>query len=322
MNRFLLAALLLGCGSKTQPPIAPLPPDNPVAVVDAGVDAEAAEVPVRPVPTGPLQVKLAPPSSTVKLVKPGTGKRTVLALAPKVGAKQQVELALDFGVTQSAGGQSQKDIVPTVLLGGEAETTATGKEGLAYKLTVAKTDARAIEGAQVPIDKFKEILVGVQGLVISGSVGGEVSLDLAQQREASGQVLDLIRLTYPAFPAFPTEPLGAGAKWQTTTKTKLADRLDVTIVTDYELVSYKAGTWTIKGASKLTGADQIMQGGKISKIAGTGTHEVSVVDGALFPSHRVALTATFTAAEAEPKPNAPPATLDFEIKVGAAVTAK
>jgi microcystin-dependent protein len=78
--------------------------------------------------------------------------------------------------------------------------------------------------------------------------------------------------------------------------------------------------WTIKGTTKVTGADQMMQGGKITKIAGTGTTEVTLTDGKL-PTYKHALEATFTASEAEPK-TANPASLDFKIKIGGAITAK
>jgi hypothetical protein len=92
------------------------------------------------------------------------------------------------------------------------------------------------------------------------------------------------------------------------------------MVTEYELVSVKGAVWTIKGTTKITGADQMMQGGKITKILGKGTTEVTLTDGTL-PTYKHAIEATFTASEADPK--APQqASLDFKITIAGAVTAK
>jgi hypothetical protein len=335
----ILAVVLAACGNKAKgPELAPLPPDNPVAETkpDAAVE-EPPEVPVRPVPIGPLQVTLPGPTFTVKLVNGGKGKKTPLKLSAKAGGKQEIELALDFGITQSADvpnaegkleRQSQADIVPTVVLGGNAEVAAVEPDGRAtYALTITKTDARAVANSQVPVDKFRPILESVIGLKLSGSVGangatGDTKLDLEKQAEASAQVIELVGLTLPPWPPLPAEPIGEGAKWTATRALKLAGRLDVTQTTDYQLVSYKNGTWTIKGTTKITGADQTMQGGKITKITGTGTTEVTLVDGALFPTHKSVLAATFTASEPDPKPDTKVAKLDFLVNIGSAVTAK
>jgi hypothetical protein len=332
----ILAVLLAACGPKTKgPELAPLPPDpSPVAETtpDAGPEEAEPQVPVRPVPTGPLDITLAATTTAVKLVNPGKGTRRPLKLSAKAGGKQEVELALDFGITQSAEidgqRQSQADIVPTVVLGGNAEVKSIEKDGRAtYALVITKTDARAVADSQVPVDKFKPLLASVVGLTFSGSVGasgetGDVKVALAEQGEAGAQVVELVSLTLPPWPPLPTEAIGEGAKWQATRNYKLAGRLDVTQTTDYELVSYKNKTWTIKGKTTITGADQLMQGGKITKITGNGTTDVTVVDGALYPSQTSTLTATFTASEPNPKPNAKIAQLDFLVKIGSTVTAK
>jgi hypothetical protein len=330
----ILVLVLAACGNKAKgPELAPLPPDNQAQVTpDAGTEPPPTEVPVRPAPTGPLEVTLAAAPIKVKLVNPGKGKRVPLKLTAKQGGKQQVELALDFGIVQSAvvegEKQSQADIVPTVVLTGDAEVKSLDKDGAAaYGLTITKTDARAVPNSQVPVDKFKPLLASVVGLTLAGSVGangstGDVAIKLEKQGEASAQVVELVGLTLPPWPPLPAEPLGTGAKWQATRDFKLAGRLDVTQVADYELVSYKDGVWTIKGTIKVTGKDQMMQGGKISKIAGKGTAEITVVDGALYPSQKQSLETTFTASEPDPQPGTKAAQLDFNITIGSAITAK
>jgi hypothetical protein len=106
-----------------------------------------------------------------------------------------------------------------------------------------------------------------------------------------------------------------GAKWQSTTVAKLADRLDVTQTTDYELVAHQGTTWTIKGTTKVTGKDQAIEDSKISQISGTGTSETTIADGALYPTHKSSVETQFTASEKG-------ASAQFVIKVGGAVTPK
>ncbi len=336
MKRFLSVTFVLGaiaCGPKQKgPELAPLPPDKveepPPKTDDKPV---VEEPPARPVPVGPLDIKIEPRTTKVKLVKAGTGKRMPLKVSPKEGATQQVELALDFSVTQALAGSTdpndtQVDLVPTVVLAGKGEAKTAAADGAEFQITVEKTDAIEHKDAKVPMDKFREVLASTVGLTIAGKVApngasGEIALHQDKQGEASAQVLDLVRLTFPAWPALPAEPVGTGGKWQATTSYKLADRLDVTQVTDFEVVSIKNGVWTIKGTTKVTGADQMMQGGKITKIAGTGTIELTFTDGQLFPSYKSRVETTFSASEATPTTPNPPR-IDFKIVVGGTMTAK
>jgi hypothetical protein len=127
--------------------------------------------------------------------------------------------------------------------------------------------------------------------------------------------LEMVRLTLPALPLLPAEPVGVGAKWQTTTTTKLADKIVVTQVTDYELVAAQGGTWSIKGKTSVTGADQELQGGKISGIRGSGTSELTLAAGALLPTYKASLETQFTASEQDQS-------MTLSLRLGGAMTAK
>ena len=312
----LLIAVVTACGGKsTPPPATPLPADP--APVEAKKEPPAE--PAKPQPLGPVEVKIPSAPVTVKLVSAGKGKKAPLRYSAKAGEKQQVELAMDFSAKQTENGASQDQIVPTIVLVGDAETKAVDKDGNAeYTLTVNTTDAKDVAGSQIPAAKFRTVLGSLAGLTISSSLAangavGDVTMRVEKPTDMSAGALELIRLTLPAFPVLPKEPVGVGAKWQATSTAKLADKLDVTQVTDYELVAHKGTTWTIKGKTKVTGADQKMQGGDVSAIKGSGSSEATLADGTLYPAYKTLLETEFTAAEAGKS-------MQFALKIGGAVT--
>ncbi len=323
-----LAAALVACGGKPQPPIAPLP-DDPAPAAEAPQEAKAPasqpgppEEPARPpVPSGPIEVKIPAQQTTVKLVAGGAGKRAPIRYSGKAGGKQQIELALDFASTETMSADKREMAMPTLVLVGEAETRAVDKDGRAdYAITIRGTDARAVAGAQITPDELKQRFGSLAGLVIGGSVAangtaGDVTIRIEKPDQFSEGALEMIRLTLPVLPLLPAEPVGVGAKWQTTTTLKLADKILVTQVTDYELVAARGNTWSIKGKTAVTGKDQEMHGGKITNIGGSGTSELTLAAGALYPTYRSSLETQFTASEAGQS-------LALAVRVGGAVTAK
>ena len=328
MQRLMLVVLLAAsCGGKTKPPTTPLPPDNPpVAEEKPAEEKPAEEKPAPPpVPAGPLEVKVPATAVTVKLVAPGKGKREALKYSAKAGGKQTVELAMDFTYEQNVQGQSKKQTTPTLVLAGAAETKAVDKDGNAdFTLTVASADVRPVEGS-VPADKFKEQLGSLSGMTVTGNIGAngaakETLLHIEKPDQFSAGALDLLSLSLPVFPVLPKEPVGVGAKWQTTVQSKVGDDgPSVTHVTDYELVAHKAGAWTIRTTTKVTGAEQDLHGAKISKIDGAGTGEITLTDGALYPTTKSTLETKFTATDTNPQS---PMSIDFSMKIGSAITAK
>jgi hypothetical protein len=327
MRRLLsILAVLAACGGAPtpQPQIAPLPED-PKPVAAAPPEAKPAAPPeakpaAPPAPATPLEIKIPPLQTTVKIVSGGKGKKAPMRYTAKPGSKQAVELAIDFAGKQDTA----ESIVPTIVLIGEAETKAVDKDGnAAYTVTVTAADARIVAGQQIPPDKFdlfKGALGGLAGLTIGGTLGangaaGEVTMRIERVPPQAAQALELLRVTLPTLPVLPKEPVGVGAKWQATTLAKLADRLDVTQTTDYELIAHKGATWTIKGTTTVTGRDQDIEDSKISKISGTGTSETTIADGVLYPTHKSSVETQFTASEKG-------GSALFVIKVGGAVTPK
>jgi hypothetical protein len=321
MRRLLWIAVVAACGGTSKPaPTAPLP-GEPKEATAAPAPAPEAKPPAPeakpPAPAVPVEVKIPAPQTTVKIVSGGKGKKEAVRYSAKPGTKQAIEVAMDFAGKQD----SDEQIVPTIVLTGEAETKAVDKDGNAeYTVTVTGTDARSVAGSQVPVDKFKAVIGSLTGLTIGGTLGttgiaGELTLRIEAPRDNAADTLELLRLTFPILPVLPKEAVGVGAKWQSTTSAKLADRLDVTQVTDYELVAHQGATWTIKGTTKVSGKDQNIEDSKVSAITGSGTSETTISAGALYPSHKASLETQFKAQEKDKQ-------TQFTIKVGGAVTPK
>lgn len=328
MNRvsLLLVASLVACGGgkSKQTNLAPLPADKPA---EAKVEPKPAEPPPKPPEAlPPLEVKVEVPAVTIKLVNGGKGKKAPLKYTAKPGSKQQVEVVMSFAQTASVDGQSDSQVVPTIVLAGEAETKAVDAAGKAdYTLAVATTDARDVQGAAVPVDQFKVALASLAGLVISGSVEpngttAETLMRIEKPDRLSAGALDLIKITLPAFPVLPKEPVGVGAKWQTTSQNILraapGDKgIEMTHVTNYELVKREGAAWVIKSKTAVSGKDQEYKGGKISKISGTGTSEIKLDDGALYPTTNASIETNLTASEGAKS-------MQLAFKIGGAITAK
>lgn len=316
----LIVVVVAACGGSPKPaPGVPLPEDtNPAPdAAPAAPATAAAPTPPPPVATAPLDVKVPALDTTVKLVSSGTGKKQAMRYTLKPGAKQTVEFAMDFTGKQDA----DTKIVPTLVLTGEAETKAVDPAGNAeFAVTITSTDARAVEGSQIPLEQFKKALGALSGLTIGGKLNatgtaGELTLHLANAPAELDQALQLIQLTLPRLPVLPKDAIGVGARWQSVTPAKLIERLDVTQTTEYQVTAHKGTTWTITGKTTVAGKDQEIEGAKITGISGTGTSETTIADGVMYPSHKGSLETQFKVSDKDKSAT-------VVIKLGGAVTPK
>ena len=336
----IVALAAMSCGGKSKPANPPpqLPPEPAQAEKESEEKpaARPPEKPPEPEPPKAMDVSLDPPKETLKLVSPGKGKKAPLKLTPKVGAKQQIEIALDVHQHQSApkdlGGDEDQSL-PTIVLIGDAEVKGVDAAGKAdYVVTVTGTDVRDASG-KVPaeeLEAFKKAFGDVVGLSISGSVdpngtpsARQLHMDKAT-RQGVGVIAQLAEFGLPTWPLLPTDPVGVGAKWQVTRTVKLQDKFDVTYTTDYELAEHKGNTWTIKGTTKASGPDQDLGQAKVQKIGGTGDALVALADGALYPKTEAHLQTKFDAfiSGKDESGQQKSGTISIELKQGTSLTPK
>ena len=325
----LFFVALLACGGSNPQPATPLPEPVPA-------DAAPAPPPPPPPPPQPqpLDLPIATPQTSLKLVKPGTGKKAVLKLALATGSKQHVELALDFSGKQMAPpqfGGNTEDVAPTLVLPADIEIGDVGSDGNAkWKLTVASVDARDRAGSKTSIDKFKEQMQGIVGLVISGSVGadgklGDLAIHLDKADKTALNAVALVKLSLmPMWPQLPADAIGVGAKWTVTNPFKIADKLDTTATADFELVSHKGNQWVINAKTKLTGTDfKADEHTSFQKIGGTGSVAMTLTDGAAVPQSASTLASDFTAVlVGGPGGGSDAQSAQFHLEQGFAVTPK
>lgn len=333
----LVAVAVSACGgsSKSNTPVAPLPPDPKVAEPTPPKTEDPPQPTEPPAPKGPLELTLPAVQTEVKLVSAGKGKKAPLKLTPKAGSKQPTEIALDFAGSQEAApehGGKQNDVAPTVVLLADVETQDVGTDGVSkFQLTVSGVDVRDKPGQKADSAKFKEELTSLVGATISGSVNANGSPgDLMMRVETpnlktAGSLAFLRMVLMPMWPVLPKEPIAPGAKWTVTSSHKIADKLDVKQVVTYTLVGKKGSAWTIKGTTKVTGDKQTIEGAEFGSISGDGTHEITLTDGALVVAAKQTVATNFTATLTPPA-DAPagskPIDIKFTVSQGNALTPK
>ena len=158
----------------------------------------------------------------------------------------------------------------------------------------------------------------------NGSVS-DLTLRVDKPDEHTAGAMGLLKLSLlPLWPVLPSEAIGPGAKWTVTQTAKVADQLEVTQTTNYQLVSKKGKVWTIKGTTKVTGTEQQIGDGAqkatFDGIGGTGTTEATISEGTLLPVSKQSVKTDFTAT-AEPSPNQK-VSLVFHLEQANAVTPK
>jgi hypothetical protein len=301
----LILVVAAACGSSPRPPAtvakqAPRPPAAAPRAAHAEPDAEPdPDDDTATMPGAPVETRIAAAQTTVKVLSDGKGKKQVLRYAAQAGARQALEIALDFTGRQD----SDEEVVPTIVLAGDAEARMVDKDGAELVLTVASVDVRPVAGAG-SVDQYRPVLSKMAGLTIDGrraanGAASEIALRIENPPDHAKDALALIRQALPTVPVLPAQAIGVGARWQATSLVQIAGKIDVTEVTDYEVVGHDGAVWTIKGTAKVSGKDQVVEDARITAISGAGASETRLTEGALYPSHKESLQIQFQVSDTE-----------------------
>ena len=104
-----------------------------------------------PAPVGPIEAKIPAITTRSSWSPPGKGKKEALELSAKAGNKQAGRARARLHAQAVGGAQSAEEVVPTIVLGGDAETkTAEGRQLSSTRSSINRTDARETTGAKIP----------------------------------------------------------------------------------------------------------------------------------------------------------------------------
>lgn len=290
----LLALALLACGGKSKPdntiPESKLDPAaTPTEPVEPAAPAPPAEPPPPPPPAEPVKVTLEASQAKVKLLKPGTGARAVLRVAPGAGSKQNVTLVMDAQIEQGPTGQAgQKVVMPTVRLGCAGEVSAVGGDGaLTYRAALTSIKAAAVAGQSAEPAEIEQQLTALTGMVIEGglsasSLPGATVYTIDKPNQGTAMALESLRLMLPTWAPLPTEPIGLGAQWEVS-QPVVINNIATTQTTVFTLKGKAGTTATIAGEVKVSGAAQKLGDVDVSDITGGGKVELVLDTSKLYP---------------------------------------
>lgn len=185
--------------------------------------------------TAPPVARSTPP----ELLDAGDEPRQPLRIAYQEGDQAEITFTSDLAITQTSDGRTQRLDSPPI-----AQTLAytVGRVSDAGAEVTIRIDAIAARGKGTGLDEdelaaIDDELAPLVGLEATGTVTrlGELedlAFDLPEDLpEALTEQLDTLEAQLPALgPALPSEPVGVGASWRTTTTTPSAGGAEVETV--------------------------------------------------------------------------------------------
>lgn len=273
-------------------------PENNLGAADAGT-TEATKAPETNAPDAgggttaepPTNPPAAPPSPVVKLLEPGADPKIDLSMKPAAGLAQSALLTMTIDADMNVGGQQVPMKFPPFKMGVSLKVDEVRANGdIAFSIKVDSADVG--ETADV-IPAVMEAMKGAIGKVVG--MGGKSVVDAhGVTKEAKfevppdapnevKQVVDSFQqsIGQMAIP-FPAEPVGVGAKWQSTVALEQM-QLKVDQTSTYEIVSIEGSVVKVKFSVQLNAPPQAMKSAQmkagleatLNKFQGSGVNEAT-----------------------------------------------
>lgn len=222
----------------------------------------------------------------VKLIDAGSEPRKVLSLHPAVGDKQSMTLTTKMSMSMTMGQNS----MPAMDIPGTTQTMEVTVQDVAadgeitYAMTFGAPTVEDTGGANaMMVNAMKTAMAGMAGMTGTAKVSNhgvtrDIHLTLPpgaspQLSQQLGQIKDTIS---QAATSLPTEAVGVGAKWESTTRVK-TQGMTINQTADFTLVSADGDNLMIQSTIHQSAANQsvespAMPGMKVNltKFAGTG----------------------------------------------------
>jgi hypothetical protein len=156
-----------------------------------------------------------------------------------------------------------------------------------FHAVIDRVDARDVPAQKLTPDEIRPYLASLTGMTIDGTVSaagkaGDTTYAVEKPEPSTREAIESVKLLLPTWVPLPAEPVGTGATWEVSVPVVI-NSVATTHVTTYKLVSRSAKGMTISGETKVSGADQPLQGAEVSKIAGSGRVDATFEAGKLYP---------------------------------------
>ena len=228
-------------------------------------------------------------SSPVKLIDAGNQPRKVMSLHLTAGDKQNVTISTKMSMTMnmSATGAPQMPpmTLPTTIMTMNVAIKDVASDGTAtFDTTFGDVDIQADPNGQPGIaEAMKTAMAGMSGVTGTGKItsqGITKDVQFTPPPNAAPQLSQAMEQAKGSFSGatvtWPTEAVGPGAKWESTTQIK-SQGMTINQTIDYQLVSVDGDTAVLQGTVKQSAANQTiespsMPGMKVqlTKYVGTG----------------------------------------------------
>ncbi len=204
---------------------------------------------------GPARAETAPSAPVLKLIDAGKDAKTSLRLAGKKGAKKKLTMSMTMSIATKAGGKENKISVPPIDVSMDMKVTDVAANGdLAIEMTFGKFALKA--DAKTPkamVDAFKKMSSGIEGIkgsirLTSRGYTLETVLDSPDTLPPeTAQLLDSVRsMMAQVSTPLPEEPVGVGAKWETTSTIRDSNGIDLDQTQTTEIIGIKGKQTTVK----------------------------------------------------------------------------
>jgi hypothetical protein len=216
----------------------------------------------------------------IKLTAAGSGPKQALRFTAKAGMKKVLVLAMDMGMTITVGGMPRTQQVPTIKMSMDIVVASVAANGdIRYDFKLRESEVVTDDPNDPVAASVKQALSGMTGLGGSAVVtnrGFTQKVDVNVPAGANAQVVqfvDSLKQSIGQMSApLPEEPVGVGAKWETTIKLQ-QNGLELQQVGTNELVALDGNTITLDLGVKQTAAPQTIEkdGTKVELKSYTGS---------------------------------------------------
>jgi hypothetical protein len=222
----------------------------------------------------------------IKVIEAGSGPKQTLRFTAQKGLKKVMVMAMDMGMTIDVGGSPRDQQVPTMKMTMDLTVTDVAANGdIRYEFKLR--DPEVVDDPSNPsVGAVKQALAGMSGLSGSAVV---TNRGFAKQVEVNvppgatpqvAQFVDSLKQSMGQISApLPEEPVGVGAKWETTQKLE-QNGLKLQQVATNELTHLDGNTITFDVAIKQTAAPQkIVKDGvtvDLQSYSGSGTGRTTI----------------------------------------------